>query len=386
MTLNYDKLKKDSIFFGLLKFAVFVFLLILIFLLFTEKITYEEKTDIQNISEKPVDIKKDVISKIELPPIIEDAVNVKEVTSKVLLNGHKWVPQTYNDCGPATTSMILQDFGYSVSQKDIKKTLRKNFYDRNVFLYEIQDYLKNNYDEIESKILYNGQIEKLKLLLANDFYIILEHWIHPNEDIGHFSILIGYDDEEGVFIVDDSYLGTKTKFKYKEFDDLQWKAFNRRYMPVYKKDDEKILKKIIGEDWYENTMHQNSILRNKESIEKNPNDAYAWFNIGASYYALKEYQNSFEAFEKSENIGWPSRMLWYQIYPVQTANAIKNYNKALKLADIGLKNNDSFVELHYEKAIAYKALSNFESLNNELILILKYDPNNQKAKDMLLGE
>lgn len=386
MESHQDYIKKNGNFGGFLKSAILIFATICIFFFVPLKIIYEEKTqtpkpqqkEIQNINENQVSIFQ---PDVPAPPIEEEII-IKQAGAEILLEAHQWVPQTYNNCGPATASMVLQKYGYSVSQSDIKKALRTSPDDRNVFLYEIRDYLKNNY-EVESKIMRNGSIETLKLLLANNFYVVLEAWIHPNEDIGHFSILRGYDDKEGVLIVDDSYLGLGTKFKYDEFDRLQWKAFNRRYMPVYKKEDEKILKKIIGEDWDEAIMHAKAAALNTKAVEENPEDAYAWFNIGASQYALGEYQKSWEAFEKSENIGWPQRMLWYQIYPVQTANAVGRYEDALRLANQGLRNNNPFAELHYESAVAYKELGNMESAKKELNLTLKYDPNYQKAKDLL---
>lgn len=375
---------------GFFKFALFTLFLTVALLLTYFDTIGKEQEKIQAL--KPPQLHKETenveilqVSPEPIPPVIEveeESVNIKEASDSVILKAPVWVPQTFNNCGPATVSMILQNYGYIVNQKEIKEILRANSDDRNVFLYEIRDYLKENYP-VEAKIFYNGDMDRVKLLLANGFYIISENWLHKGDDIGHFSIIRGYDDKAGVVIIDDSYLGLGIKVKYEEFDVGYWKAFNRTYMPVYKKEEESILKKITGEDWDETKMHERTILTNMEDAEKNPKDVYAWFNIGMSYYSLGEYQKSWESFIKAENVGWPARMLWYQIYPVQNANAFGRYEKAIEFANQGLKNNGSFAELHYEKAFAYYKLEDMQAAKKELETTLKYDPDYQKAKDLL---
>src|SRR3990167_2725190 len=54
--------------------------------------------------------------KTKLIEILEniEKVEVQEAGSSALLPGAKWIPQTFNNCAPARTSMILQYFGSSV--------------------------------------------------------------------------------------------------------------------------------------------------------------------------------------------------------------------------------------------------------------------------------
>lgn len=313
---------------------------------------------------------------------IGPTVQVKPAGKNALLPGAKWVPQTFNNCAPATASMILQYFGFSVDQNTIRAHLRTNVDDKNVFTYEIQEYLRKNYD-IESKLLYNGNRETVKLLLANGIYVMVEDWLHPNEDIGHVTILRGYDDEQGVFIADDSFIGVNITYKYDEFEETQWKAFNREYLPMYKKEQEALVKKIVGEDWDEKIMYQKAVQKALQETSNNEKDMYAYFNLGTSYYALGEYQKASDAFEKSRKLGWPRRMLWYQIQPVQTLIKLKKYNEAIALADQGLWSNDTFAELHLEKARAYKGLGNTDKAKQEAQSALFHSPNFQKAKDFL---
>lgn len=286
----------------------------------------------------------------------------------------KWVPQTFNNCGPAAVSMVLQYFGYNVSQEETKAHLRTNPDDKNVFIGEISSYIKNDYG-IDNKVLFNGDLATVKTLVANGVYVVVEDWLHPNEDIGHVLIIRGYDDNEGVLIADDSYFGVGIKYPYTTWDAGQWKPYNREFMPVYRREKEDLVKSIIGENWSENTMYQNSVTRNLANTVSNPNDMYAWFNLGSSYYHLGEYQKAAHAFEKSQAIGWPHRMLWYNIDPVLTYNKLGEYQKAIDTANLGLWYNDNYTEMHYEKYVAYRGLGDTASANSELQKALDFDPN-----------
>ena len=231
--------------------------------------------------------------------------------------------------------------------------------------------------------MYNGNVALIKTLISNGFYVVIEDTLHPNEDIGHTTIIRGFDDDQGVLIADDSYLGTGITYPYEEFDEKQWKPFNHEYLPVYTKDKEDVLKSIVGDNWDELVMFQNAIDRNNEAILKNPKDMYAWFNLGTSYFGLADYENAKTAFERSRELGWPMRQLWYQIQPVQNYNKIGEYQKALELADLGLRSNDSFAELHLEKAIAYKGLGNAGAAKTEIEKALVFAPNLKVARDYL---
>jgi tetratricopeptide (TPR) repeat protein len=310
-------------------------------------------------------------------------INYQEPGKRAVLPSSKWVPQTFNNCGPATTSMLLQHFGFTVNQNVTRASLRTSASDRNVFMDEIKDYLKKDFD-IEAKVLYNGNLNLLKRLLANGFYVVIEDWLHPNEDIGHNTLIRGYDDDEGVLIADDPFVGVGVKYRYEDFDQGQWKPFNREYMPVYRKDKEELLKAILGEDFEEEKMHRRSLEVNGIAAQNNPKDMYAWFNLGTSRYALGEYMEAKIAFEKSRELGWPKRMLWYQIQPIQTYNKLGEYQKAIELAKIGLVGNDSFSELHLEMAIAYKGLGDLTKARQEVDKALRFAPLSETAKQFLI--
>jgi tetratricopeptide (TPR) repeat protein len=332
----------------------------------------------RKVQEQPV--VKNVVSKFNLESF--KPVSFKKPLGSALLPSAKWVPQTFNNCGPAATSMVLQYFGFNVSQVETKEHLRTNPSDTNVFINEISAYLKKDYG-IESKVFINGDLQTVKTLVANGVYVVVEDWLHPNEDIGHVLIIRGFDDNERVLIADDSYFGVGIKYPYSTWEETQWKPYGREFMPVYLHENEDLVRSIVGANWSEKIMYQNSVARNQKDVDKNPNDMYAWFNLGTAHFALGEYEKAKVAFEKSENIGWPHRMLWYQIQPIQTYNKLGEYRKALATADLALWFNDSFAEVHYEKAISYKGLGESQNAKNEAQKALDSDPGFTKARDLI---
>ena len=54
-------------------------------------------------------------------PVTPEPRPVVSVPASYELPGTEWVPQTYNNCGPAATSMLLSYFGSNVSQARPRK-------------------------------------------------------------------------------------------------------------------------------------------------------------------------------------------------------------------------------------------------------------------------
>ncbi|MEM9776187.1 MAG: hypothetical protein AAF902_16540, partial [Chloroflexota bacterium] len=84
-------------------------------------------------------------------------------------------------------------------------------------------------------------------------------------------------------------------------------------------------------------------IRAQEDINKDPDNPFAWFNLGTSLTQLglktkkaEHYENAAVAFDKALEIGLPSRMLWYQHGPFVAYNEIGRHQDALDLADATL--------------------------------------------------
>jgi len=64
--------------------------------------------------------------------------------------------------------------------------------------------------------------------------VIVETWFvpQPNDEMGHYRLLTGYDDARRAFLSADSYEGPGVAVPFDELDRL-WRAFNRTYVVLY---------------------------------------------------------------------------------------------------------------------------------------------------------
>lgn len=362
--------KKWLIVFGAIIFGVFVFTIW----------QFEKKTKPAEPLIAPTPVPTPV--PIDIPSA---GVILQSPGDKKLLPPTSHIFQTFNNCGPANISMTLSFYGIKKTQKEIADEIRpiqhpkgKND-DKTVFPKEIVNYLKKF--GLEAKYRVNGDVDLLKIFISNEIPVIVKTWLKKGGDMGHYRLIRGFGKTKRLFkevevlIIDDSYFGPNHKINYELFDSV-WQPFNRAYIPVYKKEKEEVVREILGENWDEKIMYQEAVNRAKKDNN--------WFNLGTSYFALGEYGKAKEAFEKSREIGWPKRMVWYQIEPIKTYNKLGEYDQVFEMIqEVFESGNPVFSELYYERGLAYLALGEKEKAKSEFELALKYNKNFSPAKEAL---
>jgi hypothetical protein len=125
--------------------------------------------------------------------------------------------QTWNNCGPATVSMALGFWGVEGDQADAAAVLKPDPDDKNVSPYELATYVTKR--GLQASIRVSGTREQLRALLAKGIPVIVETWFipEPGDEMGHYRVLTGYDDESGAFFASDSYNGPDVMLPYDEF-------------------------------------------------------------------------------------------------------------------------------------------------------------------------
>lgn len=319
----------------------------------------------------------------ELSP---SSVEIKEVGSYALIPNQSHVYQTFNNCGPATLSMILRWHGRNISQKELGDKMRPyqnqkgDNDDKTIFTYEFVDWAKKY--ELEAVGRINGDIDLLKKFTSNGIPVVVKTWLHINEDIGHFRLIRGFDEEKKVIIQDDSYDGPNKKISYFDFLSM-WQPFNYAYIIVYKSEQENLVNTIIAGEIDEKTAWKNSLERAKKESELSPENIYPWFNISSSYYHLGDYEKSISAFENIEN-RLPRRMLWYQIEPIKSYQELKDYDRVFELTDKILSSgNKAFSELYQIRGEIYIELGQKDLARKEFEQAIFYNENFNKAKEAL---
>jgi len=230
--------------------------------------------------------------------------------------------QDVNNCGPATLALYLRYYGWEGDQFTISKLIKPTSDDRNVNVEELVFYVRNHAGWLSAEFRVGGTVERLKALLAAGFPVMIEetfttdrqYWPQDDRWSGHYLLVTGYDDSSQTFTVHDSEDGPNQRIQYDVLDE-HWQSFNRVYIVVYRPETEETLKEILGEDWDVDTNRQNALAMAEEETRDDPQNAFAWFNLGSNLVYFSRYAEAAEAYNTARTIGLPQRMLRYQFGP-----------------------------------------------------------------------
>jgi tetratricopeptide (TPR) repeat protein len=303
------------------------------------------------------------------------------VAEQVLLEPmtHTW--QTWNNCGPATVAMCLSYLGRTETQAEVAAVLRPDPEDKNISPQEMAAYVRNLGLGATARI--NGRTAVLKGLLSNGIPVIVEQWHVPEGDpgMGHYRLVRGYSEADGVFIAHDSLTGPDEQLTYAAFDE-GWRVFDRAYVIVYPLEKQRVVEALLGDDADDAAMYRHAVARAQEDV-RTSGDAFAWFNLGSSYVDLGEYAAAADAYQHALEIGLPRRMLWYQFGPFIAYEALGEYQKVLDLSAGVLAHTPNIEELHYYRGRAYLGLDDVGKARAEFELAVQYNPHYAEAVQSL---
>jgi tetratricopeptide (TPR) repeat protein len=294
--------------------------------------------------------------------------------------------QTFNNCGPATLSMIMTWAGTPKDQYELGALMRPysnpqgDNDDKSVSSDEFVEWARTFGLYAERRP--NGTLEMLKTFNANGIAIAVKSWLHPNEDIGHFRIIKGYDDTTRLLTQDDSFDGPNLTIGYDEFMAM-WQPFNYEYYIIVRPDQQALAEAIIGEDRDETTAWRNAIVRADRELADNPDAVYPIFNKSVAYYHLGDNTRTIEEFEKVES-RLPSRMLWYQIEPLRAYAALGNEARVYELSEqiMGTENRSNS-EMYVLRGNLMKARGDGTGARAQYELALQYNVNSREVKEAL---
>lgn len=293
--------------------------------------------------------------------------------------------QTFNNCGPAALSMALSYYGINISQQDLGLALRPyqisggDNDDKSVTLEELSKKSKEYGFTVFHRPMGNPEI--IKHFIASNIPIIVRTWTKPDEDIGHFRIIKGYDDEIEIFIQDDSLQGKNLNYTYADFNEI-WKKFNYEYLVLIPQEKQILAEQILGENINSGVSWRKAVLNSENELRINPNDIYARFNLSVALYNTKDYKRSVEEFEKVEEF-LPSRTLWYQIEPIEAYYMLGNYDRVFQITDRILNSsNRAFSELYVLRGKIYKEQGKLDLAKNEFEKAIYYNSNLREAQEL----
>lgn len=311
-----------------------------------------------------------------LPPLPEQAIIPQQLH----------VYQTFNNCGPASLSMLLSYFGTNVSQQQLGQRLRPyqnaqgDNDDKSVTLEELavvgEEYGFTAFHRP------NGNQQILQRLLAAGIPVVIRTWLEPGEDIGHYRVIRGYERAGAVFVQDDSLQGKDLRYTWSQLDEL-WQAFNYEYLVLAPKEKVQQVESILGAVADERIAWEQARSQIREELERQPNSVYSLFNLSVTEYELGNYEESIRAFEQAES-RLPPRMLWYQIEPIRAYFELGQYDRVLSISERILQNNNrAFSELHYLRGQVFLAREQTQAAQTAFRLAVQYNDQYEPARQAL---
>jgi tetratricopeptide (TPR) repeat protein len=270
--------------------------------------------------------------------------------NRVVIEGMGVIKQSFNNCGPANLTQVLNWYGSDITQEDVAAYLKPNPEDRNVSPWQISDYVNEQLGTYKAITRSGGDLEMIKRFLAAGFPVVIEKGYELPDSgwWGHYLTVYGYDDDLQELYSQDSYLGPfdgsgRTDL-YRDFLPF-WQQFNNTFYIVYRPEQEETVASLMGEEMFDDIKMWQKVAANAErETSERPDDVFSWFNLGTALTRIggltgeaKYYEGGAQAFDKARELGLPPRMLWYQFEPYLAYLRTDRYQDIIALADATLE-------------------------------------------------
>jgi tetratricopeptide (TPR) repeat protein len=299
---------------------------------------------------------------------------------RVDLQAPAWEKQDWNNCGPATLSLALRYFGWSGDQFNISDLLKPDRGDKNVNIDELIYFVRNRAGWLAADFRVGGTLEILKHFLAAGLPVIVEKGYVIESDgpdngwAGHYMLLTAYDDASGTFTGQDTFIGPDQTISYADLDH-GWQAFNRAFMYIYPLNQPPDLEGILGEDLDPDVNREHAIEQARAELTADPDDPYAWFNLGTNLLYFERYAEAAGAYDTALNLGLPWRFTRYQFGPYIAYFNSGRSEDVIKLADATLEKTAKAEESLLWRGWARYRLGDTNGAVEDFRAALKINPN-----------
>jgi tetratricopeptide (TPR) repeat protein len=298
----------------------------------------------------------------------------------------------WNYCAPSNLAMQLNFWGWPGKRTDIGAVVKPNELDKNVMPYELADFV-NDKTDFKAIVRYGGNVDLLKRVIASGFPVLIEKGVYFPEVatgktswMGHYNIILGYDDSTGEVITHDSY-EPDGKFKHFKYDVIiqQWRAFDFVFLVVYPQDQWDKLAAVLGKYQDENASYAEAQTMANEDIGSTTgiDHFYALFNRGTNLVKQQDYSGAATTYDEAYNFYTtlseatrPYRMTWYQTGPYYAYYYAGRYQDVINLTTTTLKSTPQpmLEENYYWRAMAEIKLGKHDDAVQDICESLKDHP------------
>jgi len=323
----------------------------------------------------------------------------------VVLEGVKYEDQhhRWNYCGPANLSMALTYWGWDGNRDVVGEYVKPSDKDKNVMPYEMQDFVETQTDGMGAMVRMGADIELIKHMLAAGFPVVAEKGYYEYDYtgqlgwLGHYQFVNGYDDNQGVFIVQDTYVdgGQNFRISYEEFVE-GWRSFNYTLLVVYPQEQVNEVLTALG-PWADPAWANQHALETAQAEVQSLegiDQFFVHFNEGTSHVNLLQYADAAAAFDRAFNLyaeldddeQRPYRIVWYQTWPYWAYYYSGRYQDVINLADTTLNDTISepvLEESFYWRALAREAIGDLQGAIDDFRQSVNLNPNFGPGWDQL---
>jgi hypothetical protein len=151
------------------------------------------------------------------PPIKNPQISKSNLPQAYFIENVPTYKQGYNECGPTSLQMVMSFYGKSLTKGEIVKSVFMKSWGTPIS--EMESYARRQKFGIYS--FYGWREGKMKYLIAQGYPLIVLGEIPSNwypdgsyAGIGHYVVVVGYDDTEKKFVINDPGLGRKMEVPY----------------------------------------------------------------------------------------------------------------------------------------------------------------------------
>jgi tetratricopeptide (TPR) repeat protein len=324
--------------------------------------------------------------------------------------------QTFNNCGPASLSMLLSCFRLTASQEEISERLRPHKDDKHTSMDELAGYARGL--GLQARSGRGGDRRVVKELVAAGLPVMLKVGLDPENDawMCHYIVVVGYSDRESRFILMDSLYGPYFPYSYAEAD-IFWAHFMWTYLVIFPPEKRELVESITGKNYSPANpgTGQNPDspapdtgqnpgpakpdiglkpgpgpkpdawlkIRVYQAVLDSPQEPFAWYNLGRLLLDLDRKREAETAMQTARDLGLPWRLPWYDfsLYQVYLSNS--RYAALMDLTGLVLARNPYSEETRYYRALALLAQGKTASALAELDRALEVNPHFSPAITLL---
>ena len=167
------------------------------------------------------------------PPAPAEGPAPTVAATKAMLGPLEYIPQTLNNCGPASIAEVLAFWGVNRSQAEVQSVLRGDGNPYGMTPAGVPAYVASL--GMDAVLGTGGTRDTIKTLLRAGFPVIVNQTVSDTDLEFHYRPIEGFDDAGGTFIASDPLIGPQYPIGYAQFEQV-WAYTGHRFMVLYPPD------------------------------------------------------------------------------------------------------------------------------------------------------